>query len=115
LLILAIFYSLRRFFRWVARTLTSFFSTRVGPPITRFLDRTEESYKRALTKLLDKSGMVVICAIILFLITLPIFNFLGGEFFPQVDDNSSILDVQLEPWFSLFELAGYISHLESIF
>src|SRR5699024_3039020 len=75
LLILAIFYSLRRFFGWISHRLTSFFSTRVGPPITRFLDRTEESYKKSLTKLLDKSGVVVICAIILFLITLPIFNF----------------------------------------
>src|SRR5699024_1431231 len=114
LLILAIFYSLRRFFRWVARTLTSFFSTRVGPPITRFLDRTEESYKRSLTRLLDKSGMVVICSIILFLITLPIFNFLGGELFPKVDDNSFILDVQREPGVSLFELERSISQVESI-
>src|SRR5699024_10092693 len=38
LLVFAIFYSLLRFFRWIVQRLTSFFSTRIGPPITR-LDR----------------------------------------------------------------------------
>lgn len=114
LLLGAIVYPLIRMFKYLAHTIGTFFSTRIGPPVSRFLDRLEHSYKQRLSTLLDNSGTVIITAVILFLVTLPIFNFLGGEFFPKVDDNSFILDVQRDPGVSLLELERSISQVEGI-
>ena len=113
LLILALFYPVIWLFRWLGETIGSFFSEKVGPRIDHYLERTENAYKSRLSALIEQSGTVVITAVLLFLITLPIFNFLGGEFFPKVDDNSFILDVQREPGVSLFELERSISQVES--
>ena len=114
LLILALFYPVIWLFRWIGNTTGSFFSEKVGPRISHYLERTENAYKDRLSSLLDQSGTVVITAVLLFLITLPIFSFLGGEFFPKVDDNSFILDVQREPGVSLFELDRSISQVEDV-
>ncbi|SHG10198.1 hydrophobic/amphiphilic exporter-1, HAE1 family [Fodinibius roseus] len=114
LLLGALIYPLIRLFNYLAGTIVTFFSSRVGPPVSRFLDRLEHSYKHRLSTLLDRSGSVVIAAVILFLVTLPVFNFLGGEFFPNVDDNSFILDVRREPGVSLLELERSISRVEQI-
>ncbi|MDZ7690280.1 MAG: efflux RND transporter permease subunit [Balneolaceae bacterium] len=50
----------------------------------------------------------------LFIVTLPLFYQLGGEFFPQVDENAFTPDVQREPGVSLFELERTISQVESV-
>ena len=99
---------------YVGRKTGAFFSNRLGPVISNFLDRVERAYQQKLDKLLNRSGMVVISAVAIFLLTLPIFNLLGGEFFPKVDDNSFILDVQRNPGVSLFELERSISQVESM-
>ena len=99
---------------YVGRKTGAFFSNRLGPVISKFLDRVERAYQQKLDKLLNRSGMVVISAVAIFLLTLPIFNLLGGEFFPKVDDNSFILDVQRNPGVSLFELERSISQVESM-
>lgn len=114
LLLAAVVSPLIWLFNYLADTTGSFFSTRIGLPVSRFLDRLEHSYKQRLSQLLDRSGSVVIAAVILFLVTLPVFNFLGGEFFPNVDDNSFILDVQRDPGVSLLELERSISQVEQI-
>lgn len=99
---------------YIGRKAGAFFSNRLGPVISNFLDRVERGYQQKLDKLLNRSGMVVISAVAIFLLTLPIFNLLGGEFFPKVDDNSFILDVQRNPGVSLFELERSISQVESM-
>jgi len=114
LLLGAIVYPLYWLGLFLGRHIGSFFSNKVGPSISQFLDRIERAYSNRLDNLLNNSGMVVISAILLFLITLPIYNFLGGEFFPKVDDSSFILDVQRDPGVSLFELERSISQVESI-
>lgn len=114
LLIGALLYPLYWIFKYVSRKLGSFFGNTVGPAFKNFFDRVERSYSKRLDTLLNKSGMVVISAVVLFLVTLPIFNFLGGEFFPKVDDNSFILDVQRDPGVSLFELERSIGQVESL-
>lgn len=113
LLLGAIVYPIYSGGKFLKPKISFFFSEKVGPALSNFWDRIEKSYKNKIDILLNKSGTVVISAIILFLITLPIFNLLGGEFFPKVDDNSFILDVQREPGVSLFELERTISQVES--
>ena len=92
----------------------SFFSDRVGPWLGRQLDRLENSYKRVLNKALKFSGWVTLAAFALLFASLPIFYLLGGEFFPQVDENFIILDVQREPGVSLLELERTIIQVEEI-
>jgi HAE1 family hydrophobic/amphiphilic exporter-1 len=50
----------------------------------------------------------------LLLASLPMFYLLGGEFFPEVDENFIILDVQREPGVSLIELERTIAQVEAI-
>lgn len=101
-------------FKKISQTTGPFFGNTVGPKITRSLDRMERSYHDRLDGLINKSGTVVIAAFIFFLLTLPLFFFLGGEFFPQVDENAFTLDVQREPGVSLTELERSISQVEDI-
>jgi len=114
LLLAAILYPITWVSKYLWSKIGSFFSDKVGPAISNFLNRVENSYRNILDRYLHKSGMVVISAVLLFLITLPLYNFLGGEFFPKVDDNSFILDVQRDPGVSLFELERTITQVESI-
>ena len=114
LLIGAIVYPIYWGLRYLWKKIGFFFSGIIAPRLTRFLNKLEQSYKNSLDKVLNRSGLVIASAVILFLITLPIYNFLGGEFFPKVDDNSFILDVQREPGVSLFELGRSFSQVESI-
>ncbi|MDX1617794.1 MAG: efflux RND transporter permease subunit, partial [Balneolaceae bacterium] len=96
LLLGGIFYPFVRLGLFIGRHGGTYFE-RVGDRISRYLDRLDRWYKQTLDRFLDRSGMVVAAAIALFLLTLPLFNFLSGEFFPKVDDNAFILDVQREP------------------
>lgn len=114
LLLGAIVYPLIWGYRYLAGKIGGFFSNTVAPVITNFLNRVEERYRRTLDRYLHRSGTVVMSAVVIFLVTLPLYNFLGGEFFPKVDDSSFVLDVQREPGVSLFELERSISQVESI-
>ncbi|TVR12526.1 MAG: efflux RND transporter permease subunit [Balneolaceae bacterium] len=92
----------------------SFFSDKLGPWLGRQFDKLENGYKRILDKALKVSGWVTIGAFALLFASLPIFYLLGGEFFPQVDENFIILDVQREPGVSLLELERSIIQVENI-
>lgn len=114
LIVGAIVYPLVWLLKFLGQKIGSFFSDIIGPAITGFLDRVEQRYRLTLDKYLQHSGKVVISAVLLFLLTLPIFNLLGGEFFPKVDDNSFILDIQREPGVSLLELERSIKQVEGV-
>jgi len=101
-------------FRKAAKGTGSYFSGRVAPVLTRGLDRMENTYNRWITGALKKSGLVVFGAFILLIASLPIFYQLGGEFFPEVDENNIVLEVQREPGVNLFELERTIDRMESI-
>jgi hydrophobic/amphiphilic exporter-1 (mainly G- bacteria), HAE1 family len=112
-LLYAIAWPFLKLYTWIASHSKSFFSGRVGPWLGRQFDRLENSYKRQLDKALNKSGWVIAGAFGLLLASLPIFYILGGEFFPQVDENFIILDVQREPGVSLMELERTIMQVEN--
>ncbi|MDX1638962.1 MAG: efflux RND transporter permease subunit [Balneolaceae bacterium] len=114
LLIGALGYPLYLLFTFLGKKIGGYLSREVGPAIGRFLERMERGYEHILDRFLHRSGLVVTSAVLLFLVTLPIFGFLGGEFFPKVDDNNFILDVQREPGVSLLELERTISQVESV-
>ena len=78
------------------------------------LNKLEQWYSEKLDKALHKSGLVVLVAIVFFVATLPIFNMLGGEFFPRVDENAFNLEVTREAGVSLLELERSIGQVESI-
>ncbi len=78
------------------------------------LEKLENWYSGKLDKALHKSGLVILVAVVFFGATIPIFNFLGGEFFPRVDENAFTLEVTREAGVSLLELERSISQVESI-
>ena len=112
-LLYGIIWPFLKLYTLIASSSKSLFSDRVGPWLGRQFDRLENSYKRQLDKALKKSGWVIAGAFGLLLASLPIFYVLGGEFFPQVDENFIILDVQREPGVSLLELERTIMQVEN--
>lgn len=114
LLLGAIVYPIYWLGQYLWRTTATYLSKRVKPAFSTFFKKMETSYNRRLDTFLNNSGTVVISAIIIFVVSLPIFGLLGGEFFPKVDDNSFVLDVQRDPGISLFELGRTIEQVESI-
>lgn len=98
----------------IKRTLSGGIGGEIGPFLTRQLDRLESSYNRALNRSLKSSGMVVLASFILLLASLPIYLLLGGEFFPEVDENNIVLEVQREPGVNLFELERTVVQMENI-
>ena len=91
-----------------------FFSNKVGPFIKNKLDNLESNYRGLLSSLLNRSWTVIGISILIFLLTFPLFFRLGGEFFPEVDQNYFILEVQREPGVSLLELERTITQVEKI-
>lgn len=78
------------------------------------LQNIESTYQNQLQKVIGKSGLVVLAAFLLFLASVPLFYVIGGEFFPRVDENAFVLEVQREPGINLFELERSMAQVESI-
>ena len=78
------------------------------------IEKFENWYSKTLGVTLQRSGLVLFSAILFFVATLPIFNRLGGEFFPRVDENAFTLQVNREPGVSLLELERSIKQVESV-
>lgn len=94
--------------------VNAFATNSIKPPLTRFINRLEKAYQNRLDMLLNHSGIVVASALILFGASLPLYNYLGGEFFPKVDQNRIILEVEREPGVNLFELDRTFTRVENI-
>lgn len=99
---------------FIMTNLKHIFADSFSPWLGKQLDRLENSYKNALDRALLSSKWVIMGAFGLLFASLPIFYLLGGEFFPQVDENFIILDVQREPGVSLIELERTIIQVENI-
>ncbi|MCH8524159.1 MAG: efflux RND transporter permease subunit [Balneolales bacterium] len=82
--------------------------------LERFFNGLEARYTRVLETAIGRSKTVVIGAILLFVAVFPLYYTLGGEFFPPVDENAFILNVQREPGVNLFELQNTIYQVEDI-
>lgn len=80
----------------------------------RMFIRLDAAYKNTLEKLIGRSWAVIIISILIFLLSLPIYFTLGGEFFPPVDENAFVLNVKREPGVNLFELQNTIYQVENI-
>lgn len=113
-LLYALAWPFLKLWKWTGKISKDIFTKRVEPKLSRGLDRLENAYKNQLDKALSKSGLVVAGAFGLLFLSLPIYYLLGGEFFPQVDENFIILEVQREPGVSLLELERTIIQAESI-
>lgn len=79
-----------------------------------FFERLSTAYASTLEKLLGKSGFVVGIAILFLILTTPLIFNLGGEFFPQVDENAFVIELTREPGVNLFELEESFKHAERI-
>jgi len=101
-------------FREIGSRVGTFFSERIVPRLTRSLDRLERFYNGLIVRSLKRSGLVVMGSFALLILSLPIFYLLGGEFFPEVDENYIVLEVQREPGVNLFELERSIRSVEQI-
>lgn len=113
-LIYFILWPFLKLWRWLAVASAYLFTDRLGPWFGQQVDRMERGYKNQLEKALKKSGLVIFGAFALLFASLPIFYLLGGEFFPEVDENFLIVDVQREPGVSLIELERTIVQVEDI-
>ena len=99
--------------RWVGRNLKHLFY-KISDVLRRGFDALDRAYTQTLDRLLSYSGWVVLGAIVIFSATLPIYNKLGGDFFPPVDEGAFALFVEREPGVNLFELQRTIYDVESI-
>jgi len=113
-LVLIPVYPIYLLFVWLFSHTGSFFTNRVAPVLENSFNRLENSYRRAIDYALPHSGMTVALAFGLLILSLPIFYQLGGEFFPQVDENNIVFEVQREPGVNLFELERTIRQVEDI-
>jgi HAE1 family hydrophobic/amphiphilic exporter-1 len=77
-------------------------------------ERLETNYRSLLQRNLNRSWTVIIIAVVLFVASLPMYFTLGGEFFPPVDENAFVLNVQREPGVNLFELQNTMYQVEDI-
>lgn len=82
--------------------------------LERFFNGLESRYTALLEAAIGRSKSVVFGAIVLFAAVFPLYYTLGGEFFPPVDENAFILNVQREPGVNLFELQNTIFQVEEI-
>ncbi|HCD52741.1 MAG TPA: AcrB/AcrD/AcrF family protein, partial [Balneolaceae bacterium] len=82
--------------------------------LSNALNTLESTYQRQLASVINRSGLVVGASVLFFVVTLPIFYQLGGEFFPRVDENAFTLEIQREPGVNLFELERSIRQVENI-
>ncbi|TNE70549.1 efflux RND transporter permease subunit [bacterium] len=102
------------FLKKISAPINNITQEKVAGPIGRLLDKMESTYSSQLAWALNNKGKVILGSAILFIGTMPLFNQLGGEFFPPVDENAFVLDVAREPGVSLRELERTISQVESI-
>ncbi len=104
-------------FIWIyrgIRKMAAAFGRFAGPTVKGWHDRMDRAYHRGLERAVSHSGVTIAAATIFFLITLPIYTQLGGTFFPEVDQNEIILQVERKPGVNLFELERTISQVEAI-
>lgn len=78
------------------------------------LEKLENAYSKQLDSALKHSGLIVLASVLFFGATLPIFNQLGGEFFPRVDEGAFTLEVSREAGVSLLELERSFKQVESV-
>jgi len=98
------------FFSWIAELIRRLLAAR----LQRILKWLEDSYKRQLTATLNHSGWIIFAAIALLIGTLPLFYLIGGEYFPPVDENRFVLEVQREPGVNIYELERTFSQVEAV-
>ncbi|MCH8558294.1 MAG: efflux RND transporter permease subunit [Balneolia bacterium] len=79
-----------------------------------FFNRLIDWYSGTLEKLLPKSGLVVGIAVLFLILTTPLLFRLGGEFFPQVDENAFVIELTREAGVNLFELEESFKQAENI-
>ncbi len=99
---------------WFFGGIGSFFRDRVAPFLGRQFQRLEDRYRKTINSVIPHSGVTVLLAFALLAASIPIFYRLGGEFFPTVDENRIVLEVQREPGVNLFELERTIIQMEEI-
>lgn len=87
---------------------------RLASALAAYFDRLDDRYQAGLRRVLTRNRAVIGGSVVLFLATLPIFNTLGGEFFPPVDENAFVLNVKREPGVNLFELQNTIYQVETV-
>lgn len=87
---------------------------KIADNLSRSLDRLDATYSRLLTQSLRRKWMTFGASILFFLATLPLFTFLGGEFFPPVDESAFVLSVEREPGVNIFELGRTFNQVEEI-
>ena len=108
------FYPVYLVLAWLIGGIGSFFGNRVAPLLGRLFQRLEDRYRKTIDAVVPHSGVTVLLAFALLAATIPIFYRLGGEFFPMVDENRLVLEVQREPGVNLFELERTVIQMEEI-
>ena len=113
-LVLLPVYPLVMLFSWGFRRVGSWTSAAIGPVLARGFDRMESSYRSAIERTLPHSGRIILLSFLLLVVSLPLFYLLGGEFFPEVDENKIVLEVKREPGVNLFELERTVRQIEAV-
>ncbi|MEX0773927.1 MAG: efflux RND transporter permease subunit [Balneolales bacterium] len=100
-------------FRKIGSVLKKYFS-KIGQNFEHGFEKLDAGYSNLLNSFLDRSFLVILTTILIFASTLPIFQRLGGEFFPPVDESAFALSIEREPGVSLLELEETFHQVEGI-
>ncbi len=87
---------------------------KIARKLEAYFNRLDQRYQATLKKTLKRNKWVIGVSALFFVLTLPLFMVLGGEFFPPVDENAFVLNVKREPGVNLFELQNTIYQVESV-
>jgi len=87
---------------------------KIAHTIENALNQMDSTYSRLLSSSLKRKWMTFGSSILFFLATLPLFNFLGGEFFPPVDESAFVLSIEREPGVNIFELGRTFKQVEDV-
>jgi HAE1 family hydrophobic/amphiphilic exporter-1 len=73
----------------------------IGERWDAFYDTLAKRYRGVLAGVLERQGRVILAAVVVFIASLFLFRFVGGEFMPRIDQNLAVVSMKLPPGTSL--------------
>jgi len=77
------------------------FAARIGERWDGFYDSLSRGYRGVLAGVLERQGRAILVTAVVFIGSLFLFRFVGGEFIPRIDQNMVVVSIKLPPGTSL--------------
>jgi len=90
------------------------FVARWGEKWDAFYDALAQRYRRVLSRTLDHRKRMILAAAVVFIGSLFLFRFVGGEFIPRIDQNIIAVSMKLPPGTSLERTSEVASRISDV-